>query len=118
MPAVIATPSHVLSLEMEQVGIEFELAVLLVVLIFGSSFFAVFEVETPGWGKALKWAIFSGVTLGLYGWVGHWSLAFLAVMAALGTTVHFTWCRKNGIHPLDATPRKKYYERRGWEWRE
>ena len=103
---------------MEQFGIELELAVLLVVLIFGSSFFAVFELETSGLRKALKWAIFSGVTLGLYAWIGHWSLVFLAVMAVLGTTGHFTWCRKNDIHPLHAAPRRKYYELRGWEWRE
>ena len=46
-------------------GIELELIVLLVVQTLGTSFFAIFEVETPGWRKALKWAIISGGTLGL-----------------------------------------------------
>ncbi len=35
-------------------GLELELSVLLVHLIVGSSQFAVFEVETPGWRKMLK----------------------------------------------------------------
>ena len=27
-------------------------------------------------------------------------------------------CRKHGIHPLHATPRRRYYELRRWEWKE
>ncbi len=39
-------------------GVELELYVLLAALILGSSVFAVFEVETPKWRKALKWLTF------------------------------------------------------------
>ncbi len=99
-------------------GIELELIVLLVLQTLGTSFFAVFEVETPGWRKALKWAIASGGTLGLYFVVGHWALLFIAFLGVLGGTVHVLYCRKHAIHPLHATPRRKYYELRGWTWLE
>ena len=103
---------------MEQWGIELELGVLLVVQMVGSTVFAVFEIETARWRLVLRWAIVAAGTLGLYTWVGHWSLLFPLLMAAMGTTVHFLWCKKNGVHPLHATPRKRYYELRGWEQRE
>jgi hypothetical protein len=50
---------------MAGVDIRVELCVLLVLAILGTSFFAVFEVETPGWRKALKWGFLSGATFGL-----------------------------------------------------
>ena len=58
-------------------GVELELYVLLAVLILGSSIFAVFEVETAWWRKALKWLIVSAATVGLYYAVGHYTLMFL-----------------------------------------
>ena len=99
-------------------GIELELLVLLLLTTLGASFFAVFEVETPGWRKALKWLVVHGGTLGLFLLAGHWALLFPALGVGVGTTFHFVWCRKNGIHPWAATPRRKYYELRGWTWRE
>jgi len=41
-----------------------------------------------------------------------------ALAAAGGLTVHFMWCRRHGIDPVHATPRRKYYALRGWTWRE
>lgn len=99
-------------------GIELELAVLFAVQTLGTSYFGVFEVDTPGWRKALKWLLVAGLTLGLYAWIGHWALVPALALAAVGTTFHFIWCKKNGIHPWRATPRRKYWELRGWEWRE
>ena len=99
-------------------GIELELGVLLGIAILGHSVFDSFEVETPAWRKILKWGIVTGLTLGLYAWVGHWSLLLPLAAGVLGVTFHFVWCRKNGIHPIRATPRRKYYELRGWEWTE
>ena len=99
-------------------GIELELAMLLAVQTLGTSFFAAFEVETPGWRKALKWTIVVGGTLGLYAVVGHWALLFIAFWGVVGGTVHVLYCRKHGIHPLRETPRRKYYELRGWSWQE
>ena len=99
-------------------GIELELGVLLGISVLGSGTFAVFEVETPAWRKILKWAIVIGLTLGLYRLVGHWALVVPALGAIAGTTFHFIWCRRNGIAPLTAMPRRRYYELRGWTWRE
>ena len=97
---------------------ELELAVLLAFAILGTGMFAVFEVETPPWRKILKWTILSGLTLALYQWVGHWSLLLPAAGAVVGTSFHFVWCRRNGIDPVHATPRRRYYELRGWSWPE
>ena len=95
-----------------------ELSVLLAISILGSSFFAVFEVETPGWRKALKWALVSALTLGLARSIGHWALVLPGIAATVGTTFHIIWCRRNRIDPLRATPRRRYYELRGWAWPE
>ena len=97
-------------------GIEVELLLLLLIQTLGMSIFAVFELETPAWRKILKWVIIVGLTLGLFPLLGHWSLLCPAAFLALGVAVHLTWCRKHGIHPIKATPRRKYYELRGWKW--
>lgn len=91
-----------------------ELAVLLALAVIGPGVFAVFEVETPAWRKVLKWSFLSGLTLWLYTFIGHWSLMVPGFGLVAGTTFHYWWCRKNGIDPLRATPRKRYYELRGW----
>jgi hypothetical protein len=100
------------------VGIAFELSVLLVVAILGQSTFAVFEVETPPWRKILKWGIVVGVTLGLSWVVGHWAVLVPLLGGVAGAVGHTVWCRRHGIDPLRATPRRKYYELRGWTWQE
>ena len=99
-------------------GIELELLVLLVISVLGQSIFARFEIETPAWRKVLKWSIVIAATLGLYLVVGHWSLILPLVTAGGGTTFHFIWCHRHGIHPLQATPQRRYYELRGWHWAE
>ncbi len=97
-------------------GIEVELFVLLVVAVLGQSTFARFEIETPAWRKITKWFTMIALTLGLYLGIGHWALVVPVVMGAAGTTFHFIWCRRNGIDPIRATPVRKYYELRGWQW--
>ena len=99
-------------------GVELELYVLLAIVILGTSVFAVFEVETPRWRKVLKWVIVSALTIGLYYVMGHLALIVPALGAVAGGTVHVWWCRRHGIHPIHATPRRKYYELRGWTWSE
>jgi len=106
------------TLEVNLMGIELELYVLLAVLTLGANIFAVFEVETPRWRKVLKWFIIIAGTLGLYSAVGHLALLLPLVAVGAGTIFHFVWCRKHGIHPIFATPRRKYYELRQWEWPE
>ncbi len=103
---------------MSEVGIELELGILLGLLLVGPGIFAVFEVETPAWRKILKWSIVIGLTLGLYGPIGHWAAVVPVGLAGIGSTIHWVWCRKNGIHPLRATPRRRYYQLRGWDWHE
>ena len=103
---------------MESVGVELELGVLLVLAVLGTEIFAAFEVETPAWKKIFKWSVTIGITLGLYPVIGHWASVFPLVFALMGLAVHFSWCSKNNIHPIRATPRRRYYELRGWEWHE
>ena len=97
-------------------GIELELAVLLAIAVLGQSSFAVFEVETPTWRKVLKWGIVIGLTLALTRVVGHWALLLPIGAGIAGVVGHTIWCRRNGIDPVRATPRRKYYELRGWTW--
>ncbi len=97
-------------------GIELELAVLLGISIVGPAIFAVFEVETPWWRKVFKWTIITAVTLGLHAFVGHWALVIPVGLGAVGVGVHFWWCRAQGIDPVRALPRRKYYQLRGWSW--
>jgi len=99
-------------------GIELELAILLIIQLLGTSFFARFEVETPASKKIVKWLLIHGITIGLFFLVRHYALIFPLFMILLGTTFHIRICRKNGIDPIKATPRKKYYELRGWKWEE
>ena len=99
-------------------GIEIELAVLLAVAVMGQSTFAVFEVETPAWRKVLKWAIVIGLTLGLTRMIGHWSLVLPITAGIAGVVGHSIWCRRHGIDPIHGTPRRRYYELRGWAWRD
>ncbi|MFQ5526461.1 MAG: hypothetical protein ACE5GX_09400 [Thermoanaerobaculia bacterium] len=96
-------------------GVALELGVLYVIQTLGHSIFDKFEVETEAWRKIVKWVVVAAVTIGLYFFVGHWALTFTVGAGILGCTFHFVWCRKNGIHPLRATPRAKYYELRGWD---
>lgn len=99
-------------------GVAVELAVLLLLQTLGTSIFARFEIETPVWRKLFKWGVLIGVTLALSVAVGHWALIFPAFVFVLGATVHFVYCRKHGIDPWRATPRRRYYELRGWTWTE
>lgn len=97
---------------------EIELACLFLLHVVGTSIFGKFESETAWWRLVLKWAVVAGVTLFAYRHVGHYSLLILIFFAMAGLLFHFAWCRKNGIHPLKATPRKKYFQLRKWIWYE
>lgn len=99
-------------------GIELELIVLLVIQTIFISAFAKFEIQTPLMRKLIKWFIIDAITIGIYFLYGHWAILFPILGLVPGTIYHFTWCKKNEINPFKATPRKKYYELRGWEWEE
>src|SRR4051812_22008232 len=93
---------------------EIELAVLLFIQTIFISAFAKFELGTPLYRKLVKWCIIDGITIGIYFLAGHWAVLFPILALVPGTIYHFTWCKKNGIDPFRATPRKKYYQLRGW----
>lgn len=97
-------------------GIELEWFVLLVLHVLGTSIFGVFEAETPWWRLVLKWGLVIALTWVVYRSFGHWALAVILVPAAGGAVVHAVWCRRHGIDPWRATPRRKYYRLRGWSW--
>jgi hypothetical protein len=99
-------------------GIEIELAELLVIQLLASNFFARFDVEKPAMKKIVKWLFIDGITVGLFYWLGHWAAIFPIIALIPGTIYHFNWCKKNGIDPLKATPKIKYYQLRGWRWEE
>ncbi len=99
-------------------GIEIELLELLVLQLFAFVLFGRFEIETPAARRIIKWLIIYGITICIYYWVEHWA-AIIPVLATIpGSIYHVIWCKKNGIDPLKATPRKKYYQLRGWKWEE
>jgi len=99
-------------------GFELELALLLAIAVTGQAVFAVFEVETPAWQKILKWSLVSALTWATYRSVGHLALAVPLGLGLLGLAFHFWWCARHGIDPVHALPRRRYYELRGWAWRE
>lgn len=94
------------------------LLTLLGVQMLGLTIFTPFAVDMPIWRKLLKWSLVNGVTIGLFFVVGVWSAALPLAMVAVGSIVHFTVCRKWGIHPIYATPRREFYQHMGWTWRD
>ncbi len=99
-------------------GIEFELAELLLLQLFAFVLFGRLEVETPAVRRIIKWLIIYCITICIYYWQGHWAILIPLVATIPGSIYHVIWCRKNNIDPLKATPRKKYYELRRWKWEE
>jgi hypothetical protein len=97
-------------------SIDPELFALFMLCAVSSSLFDKFEVETPTWKKLARWSFAAALTLGAEFWIGHCALAVLAAFAILGSFVHFYWCSRNGIDPIGASPRQRYYELRGWSW--
>ncbi|MCP5096336.1 MAG: hypothetical protein GY943_12360 [Chloroflexi bacterium] len=99
-------------------GFELELTVLLFLTIIGTAIFDKFETETAVWRKITKWSIIYLLTLGLFQIANHWALVIPLLGAGLGFIVHMRWTAKHDIHPIHATPRRRYYELREWQWPE
>jgi hypothetical protein len=95
------------------------LLALLIGHILGVGIFAKFESESPWWRWVLKWTIILGIVYGLaVAFNPAVALYVLIGLFILSVIIHFAWCRSHGIHPIHATPRRKYYELRGWKWEE
>jgi len=98
---------------------EKELLAILALNVFGFAFFGKFESETPWWRPIIKWSFLVSIVWTVAYYFGHTvALFFILGMTILSLVVHFAWCYKKGIHPVNATPRRKYFELRGWTWRE
>ena len=97
-------------------GIELELAVLLAIRAIGGIVFGRFDVDDAVSKKLIKWIAIDGGTVALYYLIGHWALAVRIGLFAAATTAHFIACRREGFDPITATPRRKYYEFKGWDW--
>ena len=98
---------------------EKELLALLFINVMGYGIFGKFESHSPWWRSVLKWAAMVGIVWTLATYFGHnVALIVLFFLMVLAVFVHFYWCNKHGIHPIAATPRKKYFELRGWKWEE
>lgn len=98
--------------------LQYEFAALFAITALGTSVFARFEVESPVWRKLLRWVFVATVMFVSYSFVGHWAIAIVVGLGALGATLHFIWCARTGIDPISAAPRRRYYELRGWPWPE
>jgi len=95
------------------------LLTLLICQTLGFAVFGKFESEAPWWRSPLKWSAIIGVVWTVNVYFGETvTFIFLGVLYAIAMIIHIAWCRSHGIHPVNATPRKKYYELRGWTWRE
>lgn len=92
---------------------------LFVFLALGFAVFGKFQTEAPWWQLFLKWMAILGIAYLLYANFGE-IITFIVfgILVAMSLVIHVWWCVKNGIHPLKATPRKKYYALRGWTWKE
>jgi hypothetical protein len=97
----------------------YELLALFIFHTLGVSVFGKFQAETAWWKLTLKWMVILMLIYSLHFFFGHTvSLLVIPLLAIVGVAGHFWWCIKNGIHPLKATPRKRYYELQGWKWME
>ena len=76
---------------------------------------SVFEVETPPARKILKSGIVAAVTLGLSQLIGHWAVLVPTLGGVAGVIGHTVWCRRHGIDPLRATPRRKILRAAGMD---
>jgi hypothetical protein len=95
------------------------LIVLFVIHLVGISVFKKFAAETAWWRMVLKWLVVGGIMymlFTLYGIVT--AIIFISSISVVGLVLHFVWCARHAIHPIKATPRKRYYELRGWTWTE
>src|SRR5689334_6294901 len=96
-----------------------ELLALFTLHTLGVAVLGKFESETPWWRLTLKWTVILLLIYWITSSFGHWiALTAIVVLLIIGVVFHFWWCKRNSIHPLKATSRKKDYELRGWEWKE
>jgi hypothetical protein len=95
-----------------------ELSVLLLIQLLAHTFFVQFEIGIHPLKRIMKWLVLDGITIGLYFLVGHYALIFPLATIFIALTIHFVVCRKWWVDPFRATPKKRYYEMRGWKLEE
>lgn len=77
--------------------------------------FRSFEGETPLLTRVLKLGVYLGITALLAALAGPWAWLWVLGLLVLGSVFHFAWCARNGINPLTAEPRERYYRLKGWQ---
>jgi hypothetical protein len=98
---------------------EKELLALLFINVMGYAIFGKFESHSPWWRSVLKWSAMVAFLWTLTAYFGHAvALIVLLILTIMAISIHILWCTKHGIHPIAATPRRKYFELRGWKWEE
>jgi hypothetical protein len=94
----------------------FEIAVIMGIFAFGNILFGHFEEQTPKWRRVAKVFLVTGLAVGISAVAGKAGFyALLAAFAAFFAVVHGWWLPKQGIHPLTAEPKERYYKLRGWK---
>jgi uncharacterized membrane protein YfcA len=93
-----------------------DVAAVTAIFAVGNILFGHFEERTAKWRRVLKLAIVTALTAVIASVGGHlWSAAFIATLAALGSSAHVIILRRHGIDIWTAEPRDKYYALRGWK---
>jgi Mn2+/Fe2+ NRAMP family transporter len=93
-----------------------DVAVMASAYAVGVILFGHFEERTPKWRRVLKFFMFTGVIVLISATAGRaWSIGFVAALLSLVAVVHAWWLPRQGIHPLTAEPKDKYYALRAWK---
>lgn len=102
------------------ISVPIVLIALLAVQLLRTLILGRFEIEAPLWRRLLKWTVMYGVAIvaALFLPLGLWPLALPLGWTALDLGAHLAFCRREGIHPIHATPRAKLYALKGWKWPE
>jgi hypothetical protein len=80
-----------------------------IMLLVGNIVFRKFGTITPTRQKIKKTISYLIPVVVLTLFAGRpWSLIWTVGVFSVGMIVHFAWCLKNGIHPINAEPRAKF----------
>lgn len=85
------------------------------VTALGTTLYGQFEAGSSKQRRLLRWGMYYAITALLGRTAGRpWTLGWVMGLPLVGATFHVWWCRKNGINPLTAEPKDRYYRLRGW----
>lgn len=95
----------------------FEIAIITTIFAVGNIIFGNFETHTPKLRRIGKVFLVTALAVGISVLAGRtWFYVFLGAMGLLFVVVHGWWLPKQGIHPITAEPKDRYYKLRGWKY--